>query len=235
MTEAPAKVSARKPAAARVAAPPAHRFIVLEGPIGVGKTSLAAKLATTLGAEQVFEQAEQNPFLERFYRNPRAGALPAQLYFLFQRTQQLSALRQQDLFAPVRVADYLLDKDRLFARVTLDEEEFRLYEQVHQRLSIDAPVPDLVVYLQAPVDVLLERIARRGIRHEHLIERAYLEKLNDAYARFFHEYEAAPLLIVNAAAIDPLHNDSDYAELLAAIARMKRGRLYFNPLRHQAL
>jgi deoxyadenosine/deoxycytidine kinase len=240
MTDAPAKVSARKPAvakaaAAKPAAPPAHRFIVLEGPIGVGKTSLAAKLAATLGAEQVFEQAEHNPFLERFYRNPRAGALPAQLYFLFQRTQQLSALRQHDLFAPVRVADYLLDKDRLFARVTLDEEEFRLYEQVHQRLSIDAPVPDLVVYLQAPVDVLLERIARRGIRHEHLIERAYLEKLNDAYARFFHEYEAAPLLIVNAATIDPLHNDSDYAELLAAIARMKRGRLYFNPMRHRAL
>jgi deoxyadenosine/deoxycytidine kinase len=217
------------------AAVPAQRFIVLEGPIGVGKTSLAAKLAATLGAEQVFEQADQNPFLERFYRNPRAGALPAQLYFLFQRAQQLATLRQHDMFAPVRVADYLLDKDRLFARVTLDEEEFRLYDQVHQRLAIDAPVPDLVVYLQAPVDVLQERIARRGIRHEHLIERAYLEKLNDAYARFFHEYEAAPLLIVNAAAIDPLHNDSDYAELLAAIGRMKRGRLYFNPLRHGAL
>jgi deoxyadenosine/deoxycytidine kinase len=213
----------------------AHRFIVLEGPIGVGKTSLATKLAATLGAEQVFEQAEQNPFLERFYRNPRAGALPAQLYFLFQRAQQLSALRQHDLFAPVRVADYLLDKDRLFARVTLDDEEFRLYEQVHQRLSVDAPVPDLVVYLQAPVDVLQERIARRGIRHEHLIERAYLEKLNDAYARFFHEYDAAPLLIVNAAAIDPLHNESDYEELLGAIGRMKRGRLYFNPMRHGTL
>ncbi len=222
-------------APATKAAVPAQRFIVLEGPIGVGKTSLAAKLAATLGAEEVFEQADQNPFLERFYRNPRAGALPAQLYFLFQRAQQLAALRQQDLFAPVRVADYLLDKDRLFAKVTLDEEEFRLYDQVHQRLAIDAPVPDLVVYLQAPVDVLQERIARRGIRHEHLIERAYLEKLNDAYARFFHEYEAAPLLIVNAAAIDPLHNESDYAELLAAIGRMKRGRLYFNPLRHGAI
>ena len=213
----------------------AHRFIVLEGPIGVGKTSLALKLAGSLNAEQVLEQAEQNPFLERFYRNPRAGALPAQLYFLFQRAQQLAALRQHDLFAPVRVADYLLDKDRLFARVTLDDEEFRLYEQVHERLAIDAPVPDLVVYLQAPVDVLIERINRRGIRYEHYIERAYLEKLNAAYARFFHEYEGAPLLIVNAAAIDPLHNESDYEELLAAIKRMKQGRLYYNPLRHGAL
>ncbi len=213
----------------------AHRFIVLEGPIGVGKTSLAVKLAGSLNAEQVLEQAEQNPFLERFYRNPRAGALPAQLYFLFQRAQQLAALRQHDLFAPVRVADYLLDKDRLFARVTLDDEEFRLYEQVHERLAIDAPVPDLVVYLQAPVDVLIERINRRGIRYEHYIERAYLEKLNAAYARFFHEYEGAPLLIVNAAAIDPLHNESDYEELLGAIKRMKQGRLYYNPLRHGAL
>ena len=230
----PKPPAAAKPPAGREAAAP-HRFIVLEGPIGVGKTSLAAKLAASLGAEQVLEQADQNPFLERFYRNPRAGALPAQLYFLFQRAQQLSALKQQDLFAPVRVADYLLDKDRLFARVTLEDEEFRLYEQVHARLAIDAPVPDLVVYLQAPVDVLLERIGRRGIRHEHYIERAYLEKLNAAYARFFHEYDAAPLLIVNAAAIDPLHNESDYEELLAAIRRMQRGRLYYNPLRHGAL
>ncbi len=208
---------------------------MIEGPIGVGKTSLAARLAGSLGAEQVFEQAEQNPFLERFYRNPRAGALPAQLYFLFQRAQQLAALRQHDLFAPVRVADYLLDKDRLFARVTLDEEELRLYEQVHERLAIDAPAPDLVVYLQAPVDVLIERINRRGNRYEHSIERAYLEKLNAAYARFFHDYEGAPLLIVNAATIDPLHNESDYEELLAAIRRMKHGRLYYNPLRHGAL
>jgi len=213
----------------------AHRFIVVEGPIGVGKTSLARKLATSLGAETVLEQAAENPFLERFYRNPRVGALPAQLYFLFQRAQQLAALKQHDLFAPVRVADYLLAKDRLFAHITLDEDEFRLYEQVHEKLAIDAPRPDLVVYLQAPVNVLLDRIARRGIAFESLIDATYLERLNDAYARYFHEYEASPLLIVNAASIDPVNNSADYDELLGAIGRMSRGRLYYNPLRHQGL
>jgi deoxyguanosine kinase len=214
---------------------PAHRFIVVEGPIGVGKTSFARKLATSLGAETVLEQAAENPFLERFYRNPRVGALPAQLYFLFQRAQQLGLLKQHDLFAPVRVADYLLAKDRLFARITLDEDEFRLYEQVHEKLAIEAPKPDLVVYLQAPVNVLLDRISRRGIGYESLIDAPYLERLNDAYARYFHEYEAGPLLIVNAASIDPINNAGDYDELLGAIGRMTRGRLYYNPLRNQAL
>ncbi len=183
----------------------------------------------------MLEQASQNPFLERFYRNPRAGAFPAQLYFLFQRTQQLAALNQQDLFAPVRVADYLLEKDRLFARITLDEAEYGLYEQVHAKLGATAPKPDLVVYLQAPVDVLLERIAKRGIDYERHIERHYLERLNEAYARFFHEFEAAPLLIVNAAAIDPISNAADYDELLTAISRMRRGRLYYNPLRSRTI
>ncbi len=212
-----------------------HHFVVIEGPIGVGKTSLARRLCASLEAEPVLEQAAENPFLERFYRNPRDGALPTQLYFLFQRAQQLAALNQQDLFAPLRVGDYLLEKDRLFARVTLDDAEFGLYEQVHAKLDIQAPKPDLVVYLQAPVDVLLERIAKRGIRYEQQIDRAYLERLNEAYARFFHEYEAAPLLIVNAASIDPINNQADYDELLTAIQRMKRGRLYYNPLRSRGM
>jgi deoxyguanosine kinase len=212
-----------------------HRFVVIEGPIGVGKTTLATRLASTLGAELVLERADENPFLERFYRNPRAGALPAQLYFLFQRAQQLAGLKQHDLFAPLRVADYLIDKDRLFARTTLDEEEYRLYEQVYAKLAIEAPKPDLVIYLQAPVDVLLARIARRGIQHEQFIDRSYLERLNDAYARFFHEYDAGPLLIVNAAAIDPVNTAEDYEELLSAIRRLRRGRLYYNPMRHAAL
>jgi deoxyguanosine kinase len=212
-----------------------HRFIVIEGPIGVGKTSLACRVGSSLAADLVLEQAMQNPFLERFYRNPRAGAFPAQLYFLFQRAQQLAALKQQDLFATIRVADYLLEKDRLFARVTLDEAEYALYEEVSKKLDIQAPKPDLVVYLQAPVDVLMERIAKRGIGFEQHIEREYLERLNEAYARYFHEYDAAPLLIVNASNIDPINNQSDYDELFAAITRMKRGRLYYNPLRHRAL
>ena len=213
----------------------AHRFIVVEGPIGVGKTALVRRLCASLGAEAVLEEAGQNPFLERFYRNPRAGALPTQLYFLLQRAQQLAALKQADLFAPVRVADYLLEKDRLFARVTLDDAEYALYDQLYARLDIQIPKPDLVVYLQAPVDVLLERIARRGVAYEQYIDRGYLERLNEAYARFFHEFDAAPLLIVNAASIDPISNQRDYDELLAAIKRMSRGRLYYNPLRSRAI
>ena len=212
-----------------------HRYIVVEGPIGVGKTSLARRLAASLGAQTVFEQAEENPFLERFYRNPKAGALPAQLYFLFQRAQQLAALRQDDLFAPLRVADYLLAKDRLFAQLTLDADEFGLYEQIHAKLAIDAPRPDLVVYLQAPVTVLMDRIARRGIGYEGRISADYLERLNGAYAQFFLDYDAGPLLIVNAASIDPLNNDADYQELLGAISRMRSGRLYYNPLGNAGL
>jgi deoxyguanosine kinase len=207
-----------------------HRYVVVEGPIGVGKTSLARRLARSFGSELILEQAEENPFLERFYRNPRAGALPAQLFFLFQRTRQLEDIRQHDLFDTVRVADYLLDKDRLFARLTLDDEEFALYEQIYARLAIDTPVPDLVIYLQAPIDVLLERIARRGIRYEQQIEREYLERLQEAYARFFHAYDTSPLLIVNAAQADFVTNDRDYEQLFEQVRRVRKGRHYYNPL-----
>ena len=209
-----------------------HRYVVVEGPIGVGKTSLARRLAASFGSDLVLEQGEENPFLERFYRNPRAAAFQTQLYFLFQRARQLQDLRQQDMFQRVRVADYLLDKDRLFARLTLDDEEYGLYEQVYARLAIDAPVPDLVVYLQAPADVLLERIARRGIAYEQAIERRYLERLSESYARFFLEYEAAPVLTVNATDIDPVGSERDYDVLLAEIVRVRRGRHYFNPLKN---
>jgi deoxyadenosine/deoxycytidine kinase len=208
-----------------------HRFVVVEGPIGVGKTSLARKLARSFGSELTLEQGEDNPFLERFYRNPRAVAFQTQLYFLFQRARQMQELHQADLFERVRVSDYLLEKDRLFARLTLDDEEFALYEQVYDRLAIDAPVPDLVVYLQAPVDVLLERIARRGIESEQLIERRYLERLVESYARFFLEYEAAPVLMVNAAEIDPIGSEREYRGLLAEVVRARRGRHYFNPMK----
>ena len=205
--------------------------MVVEGPIGVGKTSLARRLAASFGSDLVLEQGEENPFLERFYRNPRAAAFQTQLYFLFQRARQMQDLRQQDMFQRVRVSDYLLEKDRLFARLTLDDEEFGLYEQVYARLAIDAPVPDLVVYLQAPVDVLLERIARRGIAYEQAIERRYLERLVESYARFFLEFDAAPVLTVNAAEIDPVGSERDYASLLAEVVRVRRGRHYFNPMK----
>jgi len=208
-----------------------HRYVVVEGPIGVGKTSLTRRLAKSFGSELVLEQGDENPFLERFYRNPRAAAFQTQLYFLFQRARQIQDLRQADLFERVRVADYLLDKDRLFARLTLDDEEFALYEQVYERLAIDAPVPDLVVYLQAPVEILLERIARRGIQYEQVIERRYLERLVESYSRFFLEYDVAPVLIVNASEIDLVGSDADYASLLREVARARKGRHYFNPMK----
>lgn len=208
---------------------PQSRYLVVEGPIGVGKTSLAQRLAKTFGGELLLERAEDNPFLERFYRDPRNAALPTQLSFLFQRARQLQQLRQGDIFQPTRVADFLLEKDPLFASLNLDDEELKLYEQVYQHLTLDAPRPDLVIYLQAPVDVLSQRIAHRGIGYERYIQHEYLERVVDAYSRFFHHYASSPLLIVNAAGINPVGSETDYELLVKEIRRVKSGRHYFNP------
>jgi len=206
------------------------RYIAIEGPIGVGKTSLARRLADSLQGELLLEQPEANPFLERFYRDPRGASLPTQLFFLFQRVQQIEQLRQTDIFAETRISDFLINKDRLFAEINLDRAELDLYDKVAESLAFEAPAPDLVVYLQAPVDTLLFRIARRGIEFEQRIGRRYLERLAEAYARYFHDYDAAPLLIVNAAVIDPVHNDAHFGLLLEQIGRVRSGRHFFNPL-----
>ena len=205
------------------------RYIVVEGPIGVGKTSLAKRLADSLQGEMLLEAAEETPFLERFYHEPRHAALPTQLFFLFQRARQLQELRQSDLFAPVRVADFLMEKDRLFAQLTLDDDELRLYEQVYASLTLDAPQPDLVIYLQAPLEVLRSRIQKRGRKFERVIESDYLERLIEAYTHFFYYYTATPLLIVNAAEIDLVNNQQDFDLLLEQICQVRRGRHYFNP------
>lgn len=207
----------------------AHRFIVVEGPIGVGKTTLAQRLAESLGGRMVPEQAEANPFLERFYRQPREAALSTQLHFLLQRVEQMRELGQSDLFESLRVADFLLEKDRLFAEVNLDADELKLYRQVYDHLTIEAPRPDLVIYLQAPVHVLQDRIDRRGIPHERNMGSGYLQTLCEAYTRLFHEYDAAPLLIVNAAEINLADRDADYEALLEQIGRIDSGRHFFNP------
>jgi len=206
------------------------RYIVIEGPIGVGKTSLARRLADVLGGEPVLEEAGANPFLERFYQDPRGAALPAQLFFMFQRVRQLEQLAQADMFTDLRVADFLLAKDRLFAQITLDRDELSLYEQIFDKLDFNPPAPDLVVYLQAPVDTLLFRIAQRGIRYEQDIKRRYLERLADVYSQFFHQYNESPLLIVNAATIDPVNNEEHFQMLLHEIDTTRSGRQFFNPL-----
>jgi len=205
------------------------RYIVVEGPIGVGKTNLARKLATSLSADLVLEEVYENPFLERFYRDGQSAALPAQMFFLFSRARQIEDLRQSDMFASVRVSDYLFSKDQLFADLNLSADELALYNQVVASLHIEAPVPDLVIYLQASVDSLLERIARRGVSIERAIDRRYLENLTDAYARFFHAYVEGPLLIVNASQIDPINNPSDYELLFQQIEKTTGGRHFFNP------
>ena len=205
-------------------------YVVVEGPIGVGKTSLAMRLADAFGATPLLERPEENPFLERFYQSRKHFALPTQLFFLFQRARQIEPLKQSDMFSNGYVADFLLDKDKLFARANLDDDELRLYEQVYAQMSLSLPVPDLVIYLQAPVDVLVERVRRRGVDYERLIEREYLQTLVDAYTQFFHHYTAAPLLVVNAERINIVDSDADFQMLLTHIRKIRSGRHFLNPL-----
>jgi len=204
------------------------RHIAIEGPIGVGKTSLAHKLASQINAQLLLEQPEDNPFLFRFYRDPARYALQTQMHFLLQRVNQMADLAQLDLFNQHIVTDFLLAKDTLFARLTLSPDEWRLYEQIYLALSPRAPSPDLVIYLQAPSNVLIDRVMRRGRLAEADMNEAYLRALIDSYVHFFHDYDEAPLLVVNTECLNPIDSDKDYALLLDRIEHMRGRRAYFN-------
>jgi deoxyadenosine/deoxycytidine kinase len=205
-----------------------YRYVVIEGPIGAGKTSLSRRLAERAGAHMLLEQPQDNPFLERFYRDSARYALPTQMFFLFQRVQQLTELNQLDLFQSAIVSDFLLEKDRLFARLTLADDELRLYEQMHDQLRPGTASPDLVIYLQARPETLVERVSRRGNPIESGISEAYLRALADSYTRFFHAYDAAPVLIVNTEHLNPVDRDEDFELLLDRIDRLRGRREYFN-------
>ena len=204
-------------------------FIAIEGAIGVGKTSLCRRIAQSVNGECLLEAPEQNPFLDKFYQNPRQHAFQTQLFFLMQRAQQINDLRQNDMFSSTRISDFLIEKDSLFARVNLSPDEFKLYMQVYNHLTIHAPKPDLVVYLQAPSEVLMQRIHKRGIKSERQISHHYLKQISDAYTEFFHFYNDSPLLIVNATDVDFINNEADYQGLLDAILNTKSGRHFINP------
>jgi deoxyadenosine/deoxycytidine kinase len=205
------------------------RYIAIEGPIGIGKTTLAKRLAQSFNYETVLEDAEENPFLERFYQDRKGNALPTQLHFLFQRMRKLQDLRQGDIFQQVRISDFLIEKDPLFARITLDDDEYRLYQTVYDNIIEDLPKPDLVIYLQAPTETLYQRVQKRGHPIERSIELSYLQQLNDAYTQFFYHYDDTPLLIVNSGEINLAQNDLDYHNLVQYILQKNTGRHYYNP------
>lgn len=204
------------------------RYLVVEGPIGAGKTSLARRLGARLSADLVLEQPEENPFLARFYQDMARYALPTQLFFLFQRARMIEPLKQPDMFARPTVSDFLLDKDLLFARVTLSGDEFALYQKIFDALRPQAPAPDLVVYLQAQPAVLVERVKRRAAGFERGISDEYLALLAESYARFFYHYAGAPLLIVNSENLNFVERDADFELLVSRVRGMKSRREFFS-------
>ncbi|NIO39999.1 MAG: deoxynucleoside kinase [Burkholderiales bacterium] len=205
-----------------------YRYIVVEGPIGAGKTSLAQRLGHHLGAELLLEAPEDNPFLPRFYEEPKRHALAAQLFFLFQRIQQLRDLKQIDLFTDITVSDFLFDKDALFARLNLADDELHLYHQIYGQLAPQAPVPDLVIYLQASQRQLMERVRRRDVAYERKIDERYVSRLAEEYQRFFYQFDAAPLLIVNSDRLNFVDGKADFDLLLRRIAEMQGPRAFFS-------
>ena len=205
------------------------RYLVVEGPIGAGKTTLAQRLAARLSADLVLEQPGDNPFIARFYQDMARYALPTQLFFLFQRARMIEPLKQPDMFARPAVSDFLLDKDLLFARVTLSGDEFALYQKIYDALRPQAPAPDLVIYLQAQPAVLVERVKRRAAAYERAgISEEYLAVLAESYARFFHYYSAAPVLTVNSENLNFVERDADFELLVSRIRGMKSRREFFN-------
>lgn len=208
--------------------PEKYRYIVVEGPIGAGKTSLTRLLSERCGAALMLEDPEANPFLPRFYQDAERYALPAQLYFLFQRVDQVRALRQSHLFERVTIADFMLDKDPLFARLILGDDELRLYEQIYAQLKPQAPVPDLVIYLQASTETLIERVQRRAVAYERGMPEEYLARLADTYMRYFYQYSVAPLLIVNSENLNFVDSPRDFDLLLERISAMRGPREFFS-------
>jgi len=208
--------------------PEKYRYIVIEGPIGAGKTSLAHVMSERVGGSALLEDPDSNPFLPGFYQDRARYALPTQLFFLFQRANQVRALKQPDLFSGLTIADFMLDKDLLFARLTLNDDEFALYRQVYAQLKPQAPVPDLVIYLQASTETLIERVRRRGVPYERSIPDDYLARLAETYARFFYQYDASPVLIVNSDNLNFVDQPGDFALLLQRVAAMRGPREFFS-------